>query len=271
MPGSGGTMELVSSRTTNKPPSKNLSFFVSPSKRCLRLVCCLSWILLNGGCDPRSIISSQTVATASTPPVCSLLASPSSLTLDRGADCSTTITVGVENGFSGDVTLSAVGLPDGIIATFAPVAAGERSTLSLTSTEAASAGVYSITIVGLAGNLQESTAVTVTLLSPPAFSLSASPNSLTFDAGSGISATIAVGAENGFSGNVTLSAVGLPNGILASFSPTMTGKLSTLSLTSTDAASAGAYQITVNGTAGAIQASTVVAVTVNSPPGFSLL
>src|SRR5437870_5139860 len=53
---------------------------------------------------------------------------------------------------------------------------------------------------------------------PPDFGLSTSPGTLTIAQGSNGSSTITVAPQNGFTGNVTLAASGLPNGVTASFS-----------------------------------------------------
>src|SRR5208282_5178811 len=65
----------------------------------------------------------------------------------------------------------------------------------------------------------------------PNFSLSASPSSVTITQGASGTSTITVAPENGFTGNVSLSASGLPSGVTASFNPTSTSGTSVLTLT----------------------------------------
>src|SRR5260370_19686170 len=71
----------------------------------------------------------------------------------------------------------------------------------------------------------------------PGFSLSASPSSLTFlqGAASSTTTTITIHPLNGFNGNVTLTASGLPSGVSASFgtNPATSTSLLTLSPTAT--------------------------------------
>src|SRR5437764_4576124 len=64
---------------------------------------------------------------------------------------------------------------------------------------------------------------------PPDFGLSTSPGTLTIAQGSNGSSTITVAPQNGFTGNVTLAASGLPNGVTASFSTNPTTPTSTMS------------------------------------------
>src|SRR4029077_1888152 len=67
------------------------------------------------------------------------------------------------------------------------------------------------------------------------YALSASPNSLAIVQGASGTSTITVTPQNGFSGNVSLSASGLPSGVTASFNPSSTTGTSTLTLTANTA------------------------------------
>jgi hypothetical protein len=83
----------------------------------------------------------------------------------------------------------------------------------------------------------------------PDFSISASPASVT---GAGTS-TVTVGAINGFTGTVSLSASGAPTGASATLSPASVAGSGTSTLTlSPGSAAAGTYPITVNGTSGSL-------------------
>src|SRR5208282_493085 len=61
--------------------------------------------------------------------------------------------------------------------------------------------------------------ISTTVAPPPNFSLSASPSSVTIGQGSSGTSTITITPQNGFSGNVALSATGLPTGVTATFNP----------------------------------------------------
>src|SRR5947208_7601706 len=90
---------------------------------------------------------------------------------------------------------------------------------------------------------------------PPDFGLSTSPGTLTIAQGSNGSSTITVAPQNGFTGNVTLAASGLPNGVTASFSTnptTHTNTMRTLTLTASSTAATGMSTVTITGTSGKI-------------------
>src|SRR5437870_1401419 len=111
---------------------------------------------------------------------------------------------------------------------------------------------------------------------PPDFGLSTSPGTLTIAQGSNGSSTITVAPQNGFTGNVTLAASGLPNGVTASFSTTPTppaSTMSTLTLTDISTAATRICPVTVIGFSGTRCLATSLALTMNAAPGtpdFSL-
>ncbi|MGB9197880.1 MAG: choice-of-anchor D domain-containing protein, partial [Terriglobales bacterium] len=83
--------------------------------------------------------------------------------------------------------------------------------------------------------------------------------------------TITVVPADGFTGNVTLSASGLPNGVTAGFNPNPTSTTSTLTLTVSGSAATGTSTITIGGTSGSLSASTTIQLTVTaSGPVVSL-
>src|SRR5258708_24851768 len=88
----------------------------------------------------------------------------------------------------------------------------------------------------------------------PDFSISASPSSQTVTPGNSTTYTVTIGAPNGFTGTVTLSASGLPTGASASFSPaTITGSgPSTMTVTTGSTTSAGTSTLTITGTSASL-------------------
>ncbi|MDI6883876.1 MAG: glucodextranase DOMON-like domain-containing protein [Hadesarchaea archaeon] len=83
--------------------------------------------------------------------------------------------------------------------------------------------------------------------SPPYFSVSMSPSSGIVRRGSSVQATVEVKRFLGYSSQVTLSTVGLPDGISLSFSPKseVPPFSSTMTLTATEAAGIGSFPITI--------------------------
>src|SRR5205807_1196183 len=85
--------------------------------------------------------------------------------------------------------------------------------------------------------------------SPPDFSLSASPWSLSFIAGGSKMSNVSLQSQNGFQGAVTLDATSSPAGVTAVCSPSVIsgGETSACTMTSSIA---GSFDVTVSGTAG---------------------
>ncbi len=100
----------------------------------------------------------------------------------------------------------------------------------------------------------------------PDFTISASPSMQTVNPGGSATYTATVGAVNGFTGTVTLSATGLPTGATATFSPgtVTTAGSSTLTITTTGSTPGGGFSLTVTGVSGALSHSSLVTLTVNT-------
>ncbi|MGH8041769.1 MAG: pre-peptidase C-terminal domain-containing protein [Rudaea sp.] len=96
----------------------------------------------------------------------------------------------------------------------------------------------------------------------PDFALSASPQSVSVAQGAGVGTTIAVTPSNGFTGNVTFSASGLPSGVTAAFNPASSSASSTMTLTADSAAATGSATVTVTGTSGSLSHTASVNLTV---------
>jgi Domain of unknown function (DUF1929)/PKD domain len=105
----------------------------------------------------------------------------------------------------------------------------------------------------------------------PNFTLAASPSTQTVGLSSTTTYTVTIGAQNGFTGTVTLSASGLPTGATASFSPATvtTSGTSTLTITTGAGTPTGASTITITGTSGTLVQSANVTLNV-SGPDFSI-
>src|SRR6266498_2622661 len=201
----------------------------------------------------------------------SLSASPASLTVNRGASGTSTITVTRSGGFSSGVTLSASGLPSGVTASFsANPAAGNSSVLTLSASSTATLGGATVTVTGTGGGLTRTTPISLTVNQPatPDFALSVSPTSLSIARGASGTSTITVTRTGGFTGGVTFGASGLPAGVTANFNPNpATGNSSVLTLSVSSTATLGAATITVTGAGGSLTRTTTVGLTVNDGGG----
>ena len=100
---------------------------------------------------------------------------------------------------------------------------------------------------------------------PPNFSISASPSSLTIQAGSSGTATLALASVNGFAGTVTMSGAVSPSGLTASLNPTTvslsSGGTATSTLTVTTS-TGGSYTVTIQAAGGSLSHTVNVTVTV---------
>lgn len=122
------------------------------------------------------------------------------------------------------------------------------------------AGSYDLSLIanGIASNT-----IVVNVTAASGFSLSASPSSVTILQGTSGTSTITVTPVGGFSGNVTLSASGLPSGVTSAFSPNPTATTSTLTLTASATAATGTSTVTITGVSGSITQTTTLSLTVN--------
>jgi uncharacterized membrane protein len=200
----------------------------------------------------------------------SISASPSSQTVSPGSGTSYTVNVSASGGFTDSVGFSVTGLPNGATPSFSPtsVSGGSgQSTLSIATTGSTPTGTYNLTITGASPSLTHSKTVTLVVgtSSGGDFSLSALPSTQSVSAGSSASYTVTVGALNGFSGTVALSASSLPPHSSASFSPaSVTGGSGTPTMTVNTAHNTrkNTYSITIKGTSGSLSHSTTVQIVV---------
>jgi kumamolisin len=119
-------------------------------------------------------------------------------------------------------------------------------------------------------------ALTGSTTQTPAFTISASPTSLSVVQGNTGTSTITTGVSGGFNSAIALSATGAPSGVTVGFSPSSIGApgsgTSTATFTVASNATPGTYSITITGTGGGLTQSTTVSLTVTSSvqPAFTV-
>ncbi len=197
--------------------------------------------------------STATLVVQSPPtPDFSLSTTPSSVTVTAGSPASYTENITATGGFTGSVSLSISGLPAGASGTFNPnPATGASSALTVTTSSTTPAGSYVFTVTGTSTSpaLTHTSTATLVVQSPPDFSLSTAPSSMTVTAGSPASYIENITRTGGFTGSVTLSISGLPAGASGTFNPNpATGASSALTVTTSSTTPAGSYVFTVTGT-----------------------
>ena len=179
---------------------------------------------------------------------------PYSVSVNQGASANSSVNVSPQYGFTGNVTLSPSGLPDGVSATFSPNPATGSSTMTISASSTAAAGATTFTITGTSSTVTQSMQAQV-VVNAASYSLSAAPNEIFVAPGASGKSTISVVPVNGFAKGVNLSASGLPAGITATFSPATETTSGTLTLTASSTAAAGRSTLVVTGTSGAETAS----------------
>jgi len=184
-----------------------------------------------------------------------LSASPTAVTLPIGSSTGVTLTIESLYNFSSPVTLSASTIP-GVSTSFSlnpvtpPPNDAATSLLTLEASEAAEPGLYTLTITGVGDDKVHTVNITVTI---PDFALTVSQALISLGAGESGGATVTVSSLHGFNEPVSLSAVNLPVGVSASFTPSTVippadgSASSTLTVTVDPATPAGVHTITIVG------------------------
>jgi hypothetical protein len=205
------------------------------------------------------------------PPNFALAAAPGSLSVGQGSTAASTINLSRTN-FTGPITLSASGLPNGVTATFNPVSAtGNSSTVTFTVAANAVFPATQVTITGVGGGLTRTTTVTLNVVvSDPPFTLAPNPSNVSVTRGATATSVISI-MRFGFPGSITFTASGLPSGVSAAFSPgSTTSNSTTVTFTASATATLGLTTVMVTGTSGSVSANTVISLTVNPAQNFTI-
>ncbi len=208
--------------------------------------------------------------TVSPSPSFTVTVSPSTSTISVGSSAVYELTTTVANGFDGVVNLMVDGLPSNCSASFSPetITGAGSSTLTIVTNGNTVPGTYQLSFTATSGSLTvNSTAMLV--VTGQNFTLSASPEIQSINAGGSAVYSVTCTPLSGFSGSVTLSLSSLPTGATASFSPAAMacGGSSTLTITtttSTPASTSKPYQLSVTGISGSLVNTAPVDLEVNN-------
>ncbi len=201
--------------------------------------------------------------------------SASSATITQGeAAASITATVTRSGGFTGPVTVSVTGQPTGVSANQnSQSQSGTTTTVVISVSASATAAVGSFTLSVRAsgsGVVDASSSATITVAAAPVtggFTLTASAATLSVQAGATGTSSLTVARTGAFAGGITFTTAEAPAGVTASYAPnpaTTTPVTVTVSVGS--AVPAGAYQLKITGSAGAITQTVTVSLAVTAPP-----
>jgi hypothetical protein len=93
-----------------------------------------------------------------------LALAPTTLTVQQGTSGNTTVNITRTGGFAGTVNFTATGLPNGVTASFNPVAATTNSsTLTLTASATATTGNATVTVTGTSGTITQTATLALTV------------------------------------------------------------------------------------------------------------
>jgi hypothetical protein len=161
---------------------------------------------------------------------------PTSATVVQGGSTQVTGTITRSGGYTGDVALTVEGLAAGIGGTVDDVSTSNgvtTGTVTLTVANTVAAGAYNLPVRATGSGVSAKTAtfaLTVTAANAPNYTLAVTPATLSLAQGASGTAEVAVARTN-FTGEVALTAEGLPAGVTAAFDPTSaTENTSTLTL-----------------------------------------
>ncbi|HUE23165.1 MAG TPA: protease pro-enzyme activation domain-containing protein [Bryobacteraceae bacterium] len=202
-----------------------------------------------------------------TGPNFALTATPGTLNVTQGNTGTSSITLTALSGFTGTVnlTVAAPGQPAGVTPSLNPatVTASSPAMLSVATTTATPGGNFPIVVTGTASGLTQTAYVTLAL---PGFSLTA-PANIFLNQGGSTAGAITVSAVNGFSGSVTFSVSGLPQGVKVAFSQGSSTGSTELFLSATNQAALGYANLTVVGTSGDLTQSANINLAVSAATG----
>ena len=183
-----------------------------------------------------------------------LTTNSTSIDANAGATSNSTITVAALQGFNGVVSLAT----NSTACTVSPINLSGSGSSRL-SCAFASASTVQVIVTGTSGSLSHSLAVTFTVQD---FTLTASPTSVTVNAGVVANSTIQITALNGFAGVVALGT----NSTWCTLIPSsITG--SGNAMVSCDQSVAGNYTVTITGTSGTLSHTAMIVITVQPGSG----
>src|SRR5947199_403615 len=208
----------------------------------------------------------------------SVTSTPQSVSIPRGGNGNSIITLTGQFGFTGNVGLTASPNSTSIItfldSTSVLVATGIRTnvTLYIIAKPSITPGDYRITVTGTSGPLTHSINVTINV-PVPSFGASATPTSVSVNTGTNGTSAVTLIGLNGFTGNVNLTAPPPPSvditttlsNTTVSITSTSGPVTSTLLISTKATTPAGTYTITVNATTTSLRRLVNITLTVTSP------
>ena len=209
-----------------------------------------------------------------------LAANPYLLTVQRGQNTQSQISVTSLGAFVGTVSLTTSASSQGLTVSMqnpsVTLSAGQtlNDNLKVAATKTAPTGVYILTVTGTSGPLVHSLNVTVRV---PDFNMTANPSTLSISPGSTDTSQILFQSLNGFQGGISTTVSVSPAGPKATLNPnnpslTVNGtKSSVLTIQVPSNQAAGVYNVTIKATSGSLLHLLVVQVHVGQHPSATVV
>ena len=183
-------------------------------------------------------------------PSFSVVLTPPSLTIQRGASGTMLATITPQNGFSAAVTFSQSGLPSGVTPTSTPGTTAMTYILQFSADQTAPGGSYPFTLTGRSPGVADATTsgtLVVNVSTQPTFSISLAPSSLTVHRGAAGTMLATIVPQNGFNAAVTFNQSGLPSGVAATSTPGTSAMTYVLRFAPDGTVQGGSYPFTLTG------------------------
>ncbi|MEO7363028.1 MAG: hypothetical protein ABI120_22030 [Gemmatimonadaceae bacterium] len=183
----------------------------------------------------------------------SVAGAPATFSLVAGTAAQGTLTVTRTGGFTGTVQMSLTGAPAGVTAVLTPSSTVPSVVnLALTSTAAAVPGNYMLSVSAAAtGQTTRVIPIALTITAIPAVKVAVSPTSVKIAPGGFAQVAVLLTRVGGLTGDLVMTAEGLPTGVTASFGPSpVIATVTTMTLSATAAAQTGLFNVVVKAAAG---------------------
>src|SRR5712692_3404374 len=216
-----------------------------------------------------TLVSNTTIVTVTVyGPDFKLTPASSMVSFAAGSPTTSTITVTSLLGFTGDVSFTSFMIPSIGLTVSCTTVTGAMGTSTCTYAST-TPGTYAVLITGMSGSITHYLTIAVFVSD---FTVSSTPSTVTFTAGTTGTSTITITALSGFTGTVGLAVSPTPSGISCSLSSTSTGPPSYPTSILGCTGSPGSYSVAVSATSGTLVHSTFLAFTITSisAPDFSL-
>jgi uncharacterized membrane protein len=186
-------------------------------------------------------------------PSFSLTLNPTSLTVGQGSSGNTVATTTRTTTFDSAISVKVTGMPSGVTVSSGSIAApgSGLATLGITVGSNVAPATYKLTVTATGGKVTKTATLTLTV---SGVTLSASTASLSVKRGASSTLKLTTASFGGFSSEVSFSALGLPAGVTATFSPASLAApgngTTTVTFTASSSATTGTSTVTFSASAG---------------------